>query len=45
VKESHPEGPGQAGEVGSREPNDVQQGQLQGVALGLEQPQVFIQIE
>jgi len=42
-KRSHPEGPGQAGEVGPWKPNKVQQGQVQGVALGLGKSQVFIQ--
>ena len=30
----HPEGPAQAGEAGPREPNEAQQGQAQGAALG-----------
>ena len=44
-KGSHPEIPGQVGEVGPCEPNEVQQGQVKGVALGLGQSQVFIQTE
>ena len=39
---SHPEGTGQAGEVGPCEPNEFQQGQVQGAALGKGQSQVFI---
>jgi len=31
----HPEGPGQAREVGTFEPHEVQQGQVQGPALEL----------
>jgi len=31
----HPEGPGQAQEVGLCEPHEVQQGEVQGPALGL----------
>jgi len=42
-KGSHPEGPLQAGEVDPCEPNQFQQGQVQGVALVSEQSQVFIQ--
>ena len=42
-KGSHPEGPGQAGEVSPYEPNEVQQGQVQSAALGAGQSQVFIQ--
>jgi len=34
----HPEGPGQAREVGPCEPQEVQQGQVQGPAPRLEQP-------
>jgi len=30
----HPEGPGQAGEVGLCEPHEVQQGQVQGLTPG-----------
>ena len=33
---------GQAGEVGPCEPNEIKQGQVQGVALGPGQSQVFI---
>ena len=38
-KGNHPEGPGQAGEVVPCEPNEVQQGQVQGVARAI---RVFI---
>ena len=44
-KGSHPQGPGQAGEVGPHEPNEVQQGQMQGIAFGQEQSLIFIQTE
>jgi len=37
------EGPGQAGEVGLREPHEIQQGQAQGPASGLGQPLLSIQ--
>jgi len=37
-KRCHPEGPGQAAEVGLCEPHEVQQGQVQGPALGRGNP-------
>ena len=42
-KVSHPRRLGQVREVGPQEPNEVQQGQVQGVALEPGQSQVFIQ--
>jgi len=39
----HPEGPGQAQEVGLCEPHEVQQGQVQGPAPGSGKPLVLIQ--
>ena len=41
-KGCHPEGPGQASEVGPCEPHEVQQGQVQGPALGSGQSQAQI---
>jgi len=42
---SHPEGPGQAQKVGTREPNEVQQDQVQGVALASGRSQIKLQWE
>ena len=42
-KGCHSEGPGQAGEVGLRELQEVQQGQVQGPARGSGQSQAQIQ--
>lgn len=42
-KVSHPRRLGQVREVGPQEPNEVQQGQEQGVAFGSEQSQMCIQ--
>ena len=39
-KEYHPEGSGQGLEVGPKEPNKVQQGQVQAVAFGSGQSQI-----
>jgi len=39
----HPEGPGHAWNAGWRESNEIQQGQVQGVALGLRQFQILVQ--
>ena len=39
----HPEGPGQAQEVGQYEHHEVQQGQIQGPAHGSGQPPLSIQ--
>ena len=39
----HPEGPGEAWEVGLCEPHELQQGQVQGPAHQSEQPLVSIQ--
>lgn len=44
-KECHAEEPGQAGEVELSELHRVQQDQVKGPALGLEQPQVQIKAE
>ena len=41
----HPEGPVQAREVSPWEPNEVQQGQVQGMVFGSGQSQVFIKTE
>jgi len=35
--------PGEAGEVGAEEPDEIQQGQVQGPALGEEQPHASVQ--
>ena len=40
---SHLEGPGQAQKVGTREPNEVQQDQVQGVALASGRSQIKLQ--
>lgn len=41
--DTHPQGSGQAGEVGLCEPHEVQQGRWQGPVTGLGQPQVSTQ--
>ena len=41
----HPEGPGQAGEVGLCEPHEVQRGRVQGPAPGAGQPRYLYRIE
>ena len=40
----HPEGPGQAGEVGLCKPHEVQQDQVQGLAYGSRQPLFSIRL-
>lgn len=43
-RDCHPEGPGQDGEVGLRQPHGVQQGQMQGPVPGWGQSQAQIEV-